>query len=322
MRKILTLFRAVPLKIWIPVIISFLFPLAVYPILDYSFSSINEHFFMDMVWCIYILPPIVFAYYFEVRGAIFSSLLLQLVHILFEYFIHLNGLTVEVLVSLSMQLLLSFGVSYTVGMMSKRLKLNKFELEQAYNNIKNLAYFDPLTGIANRYSFMKSLESEIKWHNKNKKQFALLFLDLDGFKQINDDFGHYEGDIFLTEVVQRISNCVGGNDTLARFAGDEFIVLLPKVSYIETINMAEKILHVIQNSFIIKNNKVKVTTSIGITFSKNGSETSDTLIKQADMAMYQAKNQGKNGYQIYNPTIKQFQNEELNDFEDMEGIVS
>ncbi|MED1472021.1 GGDEF domain-containing protein [Bacillus salipaludis] len=309
MRKIIFIFRAVPLKIWLPIIISFLFPLAVYPILNFSFSSLNEHYFMDMIWSIYILPPIAFAYFFEVKGAIISSFLLQLVHITYEFFVHLNSMTFEVMASMSMQFLLSFGVSYTVGLMSKKLKRNKLELEQAYTNIEKLAYYDPLTGIANRCFFMKSLELEIKRYKKNKKQFALLFLDLDGFKKVNDDFGHDAGDIILTEVVERLINCIREKDLLARFAGDEFILLLPNVSYAETVTIAEKLLKIIQPPFILNNSTARITTSIGIAFYNNESETSSSLIKQADMAMYHAKNLGKNSYHIFYPTMKQIQNE-------------
>ncbi|WP_179292731.1 GGDEF domain-containing protein [Bacillus sp. 7884-1] len=204
-----------------------------------------------------------------------------------------------------MQLTLSFLISYTVGLMSKRLKKNKLKLEQAYENIEKMAYYDPLTGAANRCMLLKTIDVEIQRHKKNKSQFSVLFLDLDGFKQVNDEFGHDAGDIVLIEVVQRLKNCLREKDLLARFAGDEFIILIPQVSHLETVRIAGKLLKVIQTPFIINHNKVNLSTSIGITFSNNGVDTSSSLIKQADMPMYEAKKLGKNNYQVYYPTLKQ-----------------
>jgi diguanylate cyclase (GGDEF)-like protein len=310
MYKNLALFRTISLKIWIPVILSVLFPLVAYPLLSSSLANnIQHHYINDMIWSIYILPPIAFAYFFEIRGAIISSILLQIIHISFEYYFHINSLSIEVMVSMLIQLILTFTISYTVGLMSKSLKLNKLKLEQAYKNIEKLAFYDPLTGVANRCMLLKSLELEINRHKKTNNQLAVLFLDLDGFKQVNDDFGHDAGDIILTEVVKRFNGCIRQNDMLARFGGDEFIVLLPRVSSLEAASISEKLLKVIQQPFLINNNKVRITTSVGITFYKNESDTAEALIKQADVSMYQAKKLGKNKYQIYYPTLEQIPKE-------------
>lgn len=118
--------------------------------------------------------------------------------------------------------------------------------------------------------------------------------------KFNDDFGHDAGDIILTEVVKRFDGCIRKNDMLARFGGDKFIVLLPRVSSLEAESISE--VKVIQQPFLINNYKVRITTNVGITFYNNESDT-------ADVSMYQAKKLGKNKYQIYYPTLKQITKE-------------
>lgn len=184
-------------------------------------------------------------------------------------------------------------------MLSSKLNHKQIELEIVNKKLEELAYYDTLTGLANRRLFMRNLDKELNRQNEIKKGIAVLFIDLDGFKQVNDTFGHEAGDLLLEEVTKRLKICVRGEDTLSRLAGDEFTILLPSISHEETTQVAERILEILRTPYMIENSEVKVTSSIGIAFSENAKNESKTLIKHADRAMYQAKKKGKNNYQVY-----------------------
>ncbi|MEW9122342.1 MAG: GGDEF domain-containing protein [Thermotaleaceae bacterium] len=295
-------FKKIPFSIWVFILVLFLFPFSFYFLYYFPLQSHISHNIVDMVWCIYIIPPIAIAYYYDIKGAISSSIILQTIHFIFEYYIHKDIFSLDVILSMLIQLILSITVSYTVGFMARNLKHKNLELEKAYKSIEKMAYFDPLTGLANRCMFKKYLENELLSHRQNGKQCSLLFLDLDGFKQVNDEFGHDAGDMVLIEVVKRFKTCINEADMLARLAGDEFIILLPESTQSGHVKVAERILQVTQLPFEIQNNKVKLTVSIGITiYADKNDTTAETLIKQADMAMYSGKRLGKNNFQLYYP---------------------
>jgi diguanylate cyclase (GGDEF)-like protein len=178
------------------------------------------------------------------------------------------------------------------------------KLKESEERYYYLANHDGLTGLPNRMQFFERLEQALK-ENHIENNTAILLIDLDGFKNVNDNLGHDAGDLLLQEVSIRLKSCIRETDTVARLAGDEFIVLLPFISREDAaIQVAEKILQVSQRCYTIQNSEVKVTPSIGIAFSENVKNEAETLIKYADMAMYQAKKQGKNNYQIYKAVLE------------------
>ncbi|HEC58042.1 hypothetical protein LCGC14_0627120 [marine sediment metagenome] len=167
------------------------------------------------------------------------------------------------------------------------------------------ANFDALTGLPNRQMFHDRLEQEIKNATRSKNTLALMFLDLDHFKQVNDSLGHIMGDLLLTETAQRISYCVRDSDTVARLGGDEFTVILPELSnFIDAEHIAKHILHQLALPFQIDDKVVHISTSIGITLFPNDAETSEELIKNADQAMYQAKHNGHNGFSYFTKSMQ------------------
>jgi diguanylate cyclase (GGDEF)-like protein len=184
-----------------------------------------------------------------------------------------------------------------------RLRETQSKLELA-ERTEYLAYHDGLTGLPNRSMFSKLLAQRISESRRDDKQLAVAFLDLDRFKQINDTLGHEAGDQLLKEVATRLRGCVRGSDTVARLGGDEFVLLLPELSdstYAATI--AQKILSVIASPFTLIGQEFRITTSIGIsTFPQDGLDE-QTLTKNADIAMYQAKEEGKNTYQFYSEKL-------------------
>ncbi len=170
--------------------------------------------------------------------------------------------------------------------------------------VEYLAYHDGLTGLPNRSLFSKLLSQSISDAHRYERALAVAFLDLDHFKRINDTLGHEAGDQLLQQVATRLKECVRGSDTVARLGGDEFVVLLPAVAdekYAATV--AQKILLATARPFNLVGQEFRVTASIGIsTYPQDGLDE-QTLTKNADIAMYQAKAEGKNNFQFYSKQL-------------------
>jgi diguanylate cyclase (GGDEF)-like protein len=167
--------------------------------------------------------------------------------------------------------------------------------------IRFQAYHDLLTQLPNRSLLNDRLEVAIAHSLRFGRQLAVLFLDLDRFKNINDSFGHSVGDMLLKAVSTRLQNCLRAGDTLSRFGGDEFVLLLPEVDGPTDVEkVAQKIIDTVQLPFDLENQKIFISVSIGIAFFPEFGGSPDELIKHADTAMYQAKINGKNSYAMFN----------------------
>jgi diguanylate cyclase (GGDEF)-like protein len=184
-----------------------------------------------------------------------------------------------------------------------RLRESESKLVHA-QRVEYLAYHDGLTGLPNRSMFSKLLSQSISEAHRYQRRLAVAFLDLDRFKKINDTLGHDAGDQLLQEVAIRLKGCIRDSDTVARLGGDEFVVLLPELGdgkYAATV--AQKILSVIAKPFSLIGQEFRVTASIGIgTYPQDGLDE-QTLTKNADIAMYQAKAEGKNNFQFYSEKL-------------------
>lgn len=170
------------------------------------------------------------------------------------------------------------------------------------------AKHDALTGLPNRAMFMERLNQAIKHVRRHSlEQFALLFIDLDRFKQINDTLGHLEGDRFLIETASRLRSCIRDNDTLARLGGDEFVILLDSINSInDAKDISERVIQTISQSYKLGSVEFNSGASIGITVSGNHKfDTSESMLRNADMAMYQAKANGKGCYVIFDDSSSQ-----------------
>ena len=170
--------------------------------------------------------------------------------------------------------------------------------------IKHQALHDTLTDLPNRKLFMDFLALELAQARRNKKNLAVLFMDLDRFKQINDTLGHAAGDLLLQSVAQRLKGCVRESDTVARIGGDEFNILMPDLNQANDVaTVVGKIMRVFEAPFLLNNVEVKATTSLGVSmFPVDGTSSSDLVLK-ADSAMYVAKQKSGNAYQFYNTEI-------------------
>lgn len=178
------------------------------------------------------------------------------------------------------------------------------ELHDAQKTIEKLAYFDELTGLPNRRLFYDRLGQAIKNAARDKAHFALCYLDLDGFKNINDSLGHEAGDVLLQEVARRLQANIRDKDTVARLGGDEFTLILTDVKRPKDVAVvAQNIITSLANPVAIVDTRVVVTTSIGIALYTDDGETVEDLTRNADMAMYHAKGAGRNNYQFFTPDM-------------------
>ncbi len=169
--------------------------------------------------------------------------------------------------------------------------------------VEYLAYHDGLTGLPNRSLFSKLLTQGINEAQRYQRHLAVAFLDLDRFKQINDTLGHEAGDQLLREAASRLRECLRDSDTVARLGGDEFVVLLPELDGEYAVNVAQKILAVIGKPYTLIGYEFRVTASIGIAVYPQDGLDEQTLTKNADIAMYQAKSEGKNRLQFYSEAL-------------------
>ncbi|MEO2172703.1 MAG: EAL domain-containing protein [bacterium] len=174
------------------------------------------------------------------------------------------------------------------------------------------AYYDILTKLPNRSLMEDRLSIAITQARRSKENLAVMFLDLDRFKWINDTLGHRIGDRMLQAVSQRMENCIRSGDTLARFGGDEFVLVLPKVEHHRDAEfIANKILKELKRPFVIDQHELYVSGSIGIAIYPEAGETRDTLIQSADIAMYRVKERGKNGFEFFSEEMNIVSNTRL-----------
>lgn len=178
------------------------------------------------------------------------------------------------------------------------------EQKKYENRLKKMAFYDALTGLPNRYFFIEQLKEEIVHAKTNSESFALLYLDCDDFKQINDTLGHDAGDSFLKEFVKRTQEEVHVERTFARMGGDEFTLLISNIeNEAQVATIAEQILSALEKPWYIDHQEFILSISMGIALFPQDGLTANSLIKHADYSMYFAKKHGKNQFQFYHPNL-------------------
>jgi diguanylate cyclase (GGDEF)-like protein/PAS domain S-box-containing protein len=186
------------------------------------------------------------------------------------------------------------------------------ERKQAEEHIHHLAHHDPLTTLPNRMALEARLEQSIADANRNQRSVAVMFLDLDRFKTINDTLGHHVGDLLLIEVARRLRQTVRSSDTVARHGGDEFVVVLPALETPDVAaTLAGNILKTLSEPYLIEGNILHSTPSIGVSLYPEDGGDVDTVMKYADTAMYHAKEMGRNGFQFFSPEMNRAAMERL-----------
>jgi len=174
------------------------------------------------------------------------------------------------------------------------------QVKESEQRIRDLAYFDPLTGLPNRRLLDDRLQVELAHASRQRGRVAVMFIDLDRFKRINDSLGHEVGDQLLVEVARRLRGCLRQDDTVARMGGDEFVVVMSDFDGPDgAVHAAGRMAEALRDPIIVDGRELVVTCSIGISLYPDDGEDSGTLIKNADVAMYRAKDEGRNAFQLY-----------------------
>jgi diguanylate cyclase (GGDEF)-like protein len=174
------------------------------------------------------------------------------------------------------------------------------QMRLSFTTLEYTAHHDSLTGLLNQGAFRERLQQSIDRHLKSGQRFAIMFLDLDHFKYINDSFGHLVGDMLLVEVSQRLQDCLRSSDVIARFGGDEFVILLTNIDRIEdAVQVADRITKALENPFLLEEQEVFISTSMGIMMGQDADVDADRILTNADWALYSAKAKGKATHVIF-----------------------
>jgi len=218
-----------------------------------------------------------------------------------------DGTSTHTYLSVKLPLLRPDGSVYALCGISTDISKHK----RAEEAIHQLAFYDPLTQLPNRRLLMDRLRQALAAHVRDKECGALLFIDVDNFKDLNDTLGHPVGDQLLHQMAQRLTACTRAQDTLARQGGDEFVLMLqglspnPTQAVQQTRLVASKILNALAEPYLLEKHRYQTSVSIGITLFSSPDVDQDELLKQADLAMYQAKTDGRNTVRFFNPQMQE-----------------
>ncbi len=195
--------------------------------------------------------------------------------------------------------------------------------KQAEELIFQQANFDPLTGLPNRHMFLERLEQDISTARHLGLPMALMILDLDHFKDVNDTLGHDMGDVMLKDTAERLKSCVREYDSVSRLGGDEFTVILSAIEDIGRVErVAQNILHRLSEPYLLGKERVHITTSLGVTLFPDDATNADDLLKNADQAMYAAKKEGRNRRNYFMPSMQESAQTKLRLMNDLRGALS
>lgn len=196
--------------------------------------------------------------------------------------------------------------------MLTEIEIRDQSLFERQQQLDQLAHYDSLTGLANRAMLMDRLHQALHQARRYNQKLAILFVDLDGFKEVNDSLGHKAGDELLKQVASRLNSIVRGSDTIARLGGDEFTICLHHVASAESACIvARKVVELYAEPFKLEGASCRITGSVGVALYPHDAETVEALMKAADTAMYQAKQRGKNNFQLYSTDMQTQINEKI-----------
>lgn len=249
-----------------------------------------------------------------------SLLLLKLSQSITRPLLQLTGLMNSVIQNNDYSVRLENNTSNEIGILTRgfnemlaHIQINDeqlaHELSERYKaeeHLDKLAYYDVITGIPNRHYFQEKLEQAIERTVKSQSMMALLFLDLDNFKTVNDTLGHKTGDRLLKQASSRLSNVVRQSDYICRIGGDEFAIIIENVNDIDDVStVTTKCIECLSNPFVFEGKNFFIGVSIGVSICPSDATTANDLLVNADMAMYEAKIRGKNNYQYFNKEMNQ-----------------
>ena len=201
--------------------------------------------------------------------------------------------------------LIVLGIMLFISLIDSQVRTSRLteSLRQLNHQLEMQAHFDSLTNLANRIQFDILLDACLASAAAQRQRFAVLFMDLDRFKQVNDAYGHHVGDLLLKSVAIRLSTCVNAKMTLARLGGDEFILLVPDCIDEEITTLAKRLVDTIHFPFYEQGHVINVSLSVGISFYPVHGDTVQDLKFKADAAMYRVKQNGRNGWEVWHPAL-------------------
>ena len=174
------------------------------------------------------------------------------------------------------------------------------DIKKTRNEIHQRTYFDLLTGLANRDLFRDRLQQSVHQAIRSRKKVGIVLFDLDRFKDINDNLGQTIGDLLLQEVAKRVKNSLRDGDSICRIGGDEFAIIVREIASIDAIvQVVQKLFDLVSEPILIQGHEINITTSSGITMFPDDSGQADSLIRNAEMALMRAKNEGRNNFQFF-----------------------
>lgn len=277
-------------KIPLPLIFLNIFSIVTPDFLD----DYDQFYIDDMAWFTLLFPCFIFSYYLGLVGGVAGGILVNAYHLFWFFFEKKFSSEIVDNENIALHLGISFITflcSVGVGIISNKLQKRQIEIQRLNEKLMQMALYDSLTGLPNRTYFIKKLEKSFK----QKEQISLLFIDLDGFKRVNDTYGHEAGDDLLKDVSQKLNQIQDQSTFVSRIGGDEFTVLLMDADKDHVYEKAKSLLSLLQMRF----NDVWISGSIGIALCNN-EDTPSALLKNADSAMYKAKLEGKNKICIFN----------------------
>jgi diguanylate cyclase (GGDEF)-like protein len=279
----------------------------------------NRYSSEEIIWLIYIFPAVLIPFYYGKKGGILAAVVGTLIHLLHEYieiFIEHKVYNITYIWYMFLITIINLTVALIIGILVEKLKKEQLSLQKAITKMEFMAFHDNLTGLPNRWYFETSLRGALEEAQQKNKLIAVLFMDLDRFKLINDGLGHQTGDKLLKDVAKRLTGNLKSGEFLARQGGDEFILFLTDILSKEQVEMRAAAIHqLLLAPFYIHNNELLLSSSIGISLFPTDGSTWEELIQHADIAMYSAKESGKNGFQFYDTAELQ----KINDVVKIEG---
>jgi diguanylate cyclase (GGDEF)-like protein len=226
--------------------------------------------------------------------------------LLFDIGIRIAGVIAALLVVVLLAWMITARLLKALVKRERNLEQEVAERKSAEARLHQIAAYDQLTNLPNRYLLNTEFHNKLAEAARVKNSLAVLFFDLDNFKTINDIYGHETGDMLLVEVARRVSGSIREYDLLARFGGDEFVMIMPfSKGQGEIYTVLDKIINSFTDEFVLGEHKVRVTSSVGISVYPQDGDSPDQLLKNADLAMYRAKSEGRNGYHFFTASMNQ-----------------
>lgn len=213
-------------------------------------------------------------------------------------------------------------ISKNINNLATTIRRRESALEKSQENLEYISNHDALTNLPNRRLFTQRLEHAIDMASRNKTKLAIIYLDLDDFKEVNDSLGHEKGDELLQQVAKRLGQSLRSADTFARIGGDEFYILIENIkSVIEVENIVQKIVNDFTDPFLCGAHSIQTSASIGISIYPDNGESSVSLIKNADLAMYQSKKEGRNSFSFFSEELSTLLRERMRWIEALKKAV-